>query len=278
MIAACSPRVMTDVFDFAPDKVLERVNLREQVAWCQPAGEEDTLMMAQDALRMGLVRSANPSPLEPFIGENLSRKIMVVGGGLTGMTAALEAARAGYETVLVEKEDNLGGYLKDVYRLPPCEPPYENLRDFSLEEMTAQVSSEPNVKVYTGAMVASVSGAPCLFDVEISQNGSTSSERVGAIVLATGSVPYDASRLTNLSYGTSPDIVTARDLEAMFKGGDVKKPSNGQPVGSVAFVLCAGSRDAGASAVLFVRVLRRIFEAGEVFQGGKPRDACLYFL
>ena len=243
VIAACSPRVMTDAFDFPPDKVLERVNLREQVAWCQPAGEEDTLMMAEDELRMGLVKVSESLPLEPFIAEDLSRKILVVGGGLTGMTAALEAAKAGYETVLVEKEDMLGGYMKDVYRLPPCDPPYESLQDFSLEEMTALISNEPNVKVYTGATMASVAGAPCLFDVEISRNGSTSSERVGAIVLATGSVPYDASKLSALSYGTSPDIITARDLEAMFKGGDVKKPSNGQPVGSVAFVLCAGSRD-----------------------------------
>ena len=243
VIAACSPRVMTDVFDFPPDKVLERVNLREQVAWCQPAGEEDTLMMAEDALRMGMVRLKESAPPEPFIAEDFSKKILVVGGGLTGMTAALEAARAGYETILVEKEEKLGGYVKDVYRLPPCDPPYENLRDFNLEDLTAKLSSEPGVKVYTGAMVASVSGAPCMFDVEIRQNGATSSERVGAIVLATGSVPYDASKLTSLSYGTSPDIITARDLEVMFKGGDVKRPSNGQPVGSVAFVLCAGSRD-----------------------------------
>ena len=243
LIAACSPRVMTDVFEFGPDKVLERVNLREQVAWCQPAGHEDTLMMAEDLMRMGLVKVGESLPLEPFIGEDLSKRILVVGGGLTGMTAALEAAKAGYETVLVEKEESLGGYLKDVYRLPPCEPPYESLRDFNLEEMSGQLSSEPKVKVYTGATVGSVSGAPCLFDVEISQNGTTSSERVGAIILATGSVPYDATKLTNLSYGSSSDIVTSRDLEKMFKSGDVKKPSNGQPVGSVAFVLCAGSRD-----------------------------------
>jgi quinone-modifying oxidoreductase subunit QmoB len=210
---------MSDVFDFGPDKVVERVNLREQVAWCQPAGEEDTLMMAQDALRMGLVKVSESQPLEPFVAEDLSRKILVVGGGLTGMTAALEAARAGYETVLVEKEETLGGYLKDVYRLPPCDPPYESLEDFNLEEMSSQLAGTPGVTIYTGAMVGSVSGAPCLFDVEIRQNGATKNERVGAIILATGSVPYDAAKLSNLSYGTTPDVITARDLEAMFKGG-----------------------------------------------------------
>ncbi len=242
VIAACSQRVMTDVFNFT-DKIIERVNLREQVAWSQPAGEEDTLMMAQDALRMGLVRARESEPPEPFISEDPSKRILVVGGGLTGMTAAVEAAKAGYEVVLVEKEEKLGGYLKDVYRLPACEPPYESLQEFNLDDMTASVATQPGVTIYTGATVASVSGSPCMFDVEIQQNGSTNPERAGSIILATGSVPYDASRLEHLCYGASADVITARDLEAMFKRGEVKRPSNGRPVESVAFILCAGSRD-----------------------------------
>ena len=243
VIAACSQRVMTDAFAFPQDKVIERVNLREQVAWTQPPGEEDTLMMAQDALRMGIVRLRDSEPPGPFIAENLSKRILVVGGGLTGMTAAKEAASAGYEIVLVEKEEKLGGYLNVVHRLPPSEPPYENLQEFNLEDMAASLATQPGVTVYTGARVASISGGPCMFDVEIQQNGSTNSERVGSIILATGAVPYDASKLAHLSYGTSADVITAMDLEAMFKSAEVKKPSNGQPVKSVAFILCAGSRD-----------------------------------
>lgn len=243
VIAACSQRVMTDVFAFPPDKIIERVNLREQVAWSQPAGEEDTLMMAQDALRMGLVRVRDSEPQDLFVVEDLSKRILVVGGGLTGMTASMEAASAGYEVVLVEKEEKLGGYLNGLHRLPPCEPPYESLQEFNLDDMTASLATQPGVTVYTGAGVQSVSGAPCMFDVEIQQNGSTNSERVGSIILATGSVPYDASRLGHLSYGASADVIAAWELEAMFKRAEVKRPSNGQPVTSVAFILCAGSRD-----------------------------------
>ncbi len=243
VIAACSPRVMTDVFTFPPDKLIERVNIREQVAWTQPAGEEDTLMMARDSLRMGIVKVRDSQPPGAFMAEDPSKRILVVGGGLTGMTAAKEAACAGYEVVLVEKEDKLGGWLNVVYRLPPIEPPYENLREFDLNDMATSLAGQPGVTVYTGAAVASVSGGPCMFDVEIGQNGSTKSERVGSIILATGSVPYNASKLQHLSYGSSVDIVTAGDLEAMFKKAEVKRPSNGQPVKSVAFVLCAGSRD-----------------------------------
>lgn len=243
VIAACSQRVMTDAFAFPQDKLIERVNLREQVAWTQPPGEEDTLMMAQDALRMGIVRVKESEPPGPFIAENLSKRILVVGGGLTGMTAAKEAASAGYEIVLVEKEEKLGGYLNVAHRLPPSEPPYENLQEFNLEEMAASLATQPGITVYTHARVGSISGGPCAFDVEIQQNGSINSERVGSIILATGSVPYDASKLAHLSYGASADVITAMDLEAMFKSAEVKKPSNGQPVKSVAFILCAGSRD-----------------------------------
>jgi len=243
VIAACSPRVMTDVFDFGVDKVSERVNLREQVVWSHPPNDEDTQMMAQDQLRMGITKAKEMQPPEPFMAEDLSKKILVVGGGLAGITAANEASKAGYEVVLVEKSDQLGGYLKEVHKLPPSQPPYEELRDFDLAALIGQVTSQTTIKSYTSAQIAKISGAPCMFDVQIQQNGNVADERVGAIVLATGSIPYDASKLEHLGYGKSEDVITAMVLESMFKSGEVKRPSNGQPVNSAAFILCAGSRD-----------------------------------
>ncbi len=243
VIAACSPRVMVDVFDFGPDKVVERVNLREQVVWTHPAGDEDTQMMAEDYLRMGLTKAQEMEPPVPFEGEDLSKRILVVGGGLTGLTASKEAAAAGYEVVLVEKSDTLGGYMKNVLKIPPLAPPYDSPQEFDLDGLISQVTENDKITVYTNARIEKISGAPCMFDVTIDQNGSQASERVGAIVLATGSVPYDPTKLEHLGYGQHADVITADQLEAMFKEGEVKRPSNGQPVGSVAFILCAGSRD-----------------------------------
>ncbi|NTW37845.1 MAG: CoB--CoM heterodisulfide reductase iron-sulfur subunit A family protein, partial [Syntrophobacteraceae bacterium] len=243
VIAACSPRVMTDAFTFELDRVVERVNLREQVAWCHPAGDEDTQMLAEDQLRMGITKANEMQPLTPFEAEDMSKRILVVGGGLTGMTAAVEAAKAGYEAVLVEKAGELGGYLNDVLKLPPSRPPYEELQENTLATLAEAVAGNPKITVYAGAQVASIAGAPCLFDVQVQQNGREVSERVGAIVMATGAVPYEAAKLAHLGYGTSPDVITASQLELMFKAGNVTRPSNGQPVSSVAFILCAGSRD-----------------------------------
>ena len=243
VIAACSPRVMYDVFDFGSDKVLERVNLREQVVWCHPPQDEDTQMLAEDQLRMGITKAQDMEPPDPFIAEDMNKRILVVGGGLTGLTAAKEAAKAGYEVVLVEKEKELGGYLKRIYKLPPATPPYEEPKDVGLEDLIGEVKSNDLIKVYTGATVESIEGAPCMFDVTIKQNGNGTTERVGAIVVATGSVPYNPENLEHLGYGKFDDVVTLQQVEEMFLNGEVKRPSNGQPVQSVAFILCAGSRD-----------------------------------
>jgi len=108
VVAACSHRVMVDVFDFE-GCIVDRVNIREQVAWSQKPGEEDTQMMAEDYLRMGLAKVAAMELPEPYTPEEeISRDILVVGGGLAGLTSALEASKAGYAVVLVEKETELG--------------------------------------------------------------------------------------------------------------------------------------------------------------------------
>jgi quinone-modifying oxidoreductase subunit QmoB len=122
VVAACSPRVMTDAFAF--DGVLtERVNLREHVVWSHEPNDEDTQMMAADYLRMGVARAGKAAIPEP-IDEEIDRTILVVGGGVTGMSAALDAARAGYQVVLVEKEAELGGWMRSFARqIPHASPP-----------------------------------------------------------------------------------------------------------------------------------------------------------
>ena len=117
VITACSHRVMYDAFNFE-SCIVDRVNIREQVVWCQKPGDEDTQMMAEDYLRMAMAKVDNMELPEPFKPEEeISRDILVVGGGLTGMTSALEAAKAGSSVVLVEKEAKLGGFQKNVEKI-----------------------------------------------------------------------------------------------------------------------------------------------------------------
>jgi quinone-modifying oxidoreductase subunit QmoB len=244
VVAACSPRVMQDVFNFGPSVVLDRVNLREQVVWCQPAGEEDTQMMAEDYLRMGITKVGDMQPLEPFQPEEeMSKRLLVVGGGLAGITAATGAAKAGAEVVLVEKQAELGGWMNKVFKQAPLQHPYTDLEDVDIADRVKAVEEDANIKVYTKATMEKIEGAPCLFTAHIKQNGNVVTEQVGAIVVATGAVPYDASNLSSLGFGQCENVVTNATIEELALKGKITRPSDGQPVKSAAFILCAGSRD-----------------------------------
>jgi quinone-modifying oxidoreductase subunit QmoB len=242
VIAACSPRMKTDAFVFSPEVVLDRVNLREHVVWCQKPQDEDTQMLAEDYLRMGIVRAQKMEPPEP-VSEPVSGKLLVVGGGITGLTAALEAAAAGYEVVLVEKQAQLGGFVATLRNRFPTEPPYEALATDGLAYKMQSALYHPKIKVFTSARILKTEGQPGMFDVTIETPKTTSTVRVGAIVMATGWKPYDATKLTHLGYGLSRNVVTNVELEKMAAAGPIVRPSDGRPVEDVLFVQCAGSRD-----------------------------------
>lgn len=255
LIAGCSPRAKMDVFIFDQNIFLERVSLREQVVWCHPANDEDTQMLAEDYIRMGCARAqraAVPEPYEPGVsqargmpepykpGEEISKDIMVVGGGITGMTAALEVAKAGYTIHLIEKESVLGGMLNKLNKLYPKTPPYRDLQDTGIEEKVKAVEANPKISVHMGAEVEKTEGSPGLFDVTLNTGDKF---RVGAIIQATGFKPYDASKLGHLGYGKSPNVITNLEMEKLAQTGRINRPSDGKEVQSVAFIQCAGQRD-----------------------------------
>ncbi|WP_066634565.1 FAD-dependent oxidoreductase [Desulfolucanica intricata] len=243
VIAGCSSRVKYDVFNFGPEVLVERVNLREQVVWTHPADDEDTTMLAEDYLRMGMVKAKAAEIPTPYVLDEPSKDILVIGGGLTGMTSAIEAAKAGYRVVLVEKESELGGWMAGLYKQAPLKQPFNNIEENCIEALAAEVQSNSNIKVYTSAKVAKTAGGPGMFDITIEQNGNEVAERVGSIILATGAVPYDASNLGHLGFGKCQNVITQAQFEELAKKGAIARPSDGKEVERVAFIQCAGSRD-----------------------------------
>jgi quinone-modifying oxidoreductase subunit QmoB len=242
VLAACSPRMKTSAFAFDAKVVVERVNLREHVTWCQPANDEDTQMLAEDYLRMGIVKAQKaevPAPLS----ETVSRKLLVVGGGVTGMTAALEAAEAGYEVVLVEKEPQLGGFVAGLKARFPGEPPYDQAVKDGIGATVQAVTYHPKIQVLTSAKIESTEGQPGMFRAKVKTDAGTTEVVAGAIVMATGWKPYDATKLGHLGYGASPDVITNVELEWMAAAGPIVRPSDGRKPDSVLFIQCAGSRD-----------------------------------
>ena len=243
VVAACSPRVFPELFDFGKDVLVDRTPLREQVAWCHPAGEEDTQALADDYVRMGVARLKATEPPEPLI-EEISKDILVVGGGMTGLTAAKAAADAGYKVTLVEKEACLGGWATKFKKVFPKTPPYRDLQDSGVVDLVQQIESHSNITIHKSTEVANTVGQPGKFAVELTNGGQSKELTVGSIVLATGWKPYEAEKLTHLGYGASPDVITNIAMEEMVSNGGIKRPSTGKAVDSVAFIQCAGSRDA----------------------------------
>ena len=242
VIAACSSRVNYDVFEYGPSILLERTNLREQITWCHPANDEDTQMMAEDSLRISLAKAKHIQLPESYVGENMVKTILVVGGGLSGITAALESAKAGYKSVLVEKSPVLGGWMNGLYKQAPFKAPYDVPETVDIAERIKELEAHPDVTVYTGAEIKEIAGAPGMFDVTISQDGTTISERIGSVILATGAVPYDATKLENLGYDKYENVITGQKMEELAKKGKIVRP-DGKEVQSIAFIQCAGSRD-----------------------------------
>jgi quinone-modifying oxidoreductase, subunit QmoB len=242
VVAACSPRAKVSEFSFNSGTVTERVSLREHVTWTHAANDEDTQMLAEDCLRMGIVKAQKTGPLDPSLLA-LSKTILVVGGGITGITAAMEVADAGYEVILVEKDKELGGPLGRVHMHYPTRAPYTDLVENGLKDKILKVGSHPKITVYTSSTIARTTGQPGAFDVTLRNATHTYEYRVGAIILATGWKPYNASKLVHLGYGISPDVVTNEQFDKLASVGPLVRPSDGKPVESVLFVQCAGSRD-----------------------------------
>ena len=239
VIAACSQRVNFDVFSTESLNVdaVERVNIRELVAWSKPANEEETQMLAEDYVKMGIARAENTEPPSRPT-KAVAKTILVVGGGISGITAALEAADAGHEVVLVEKQPALGGWMVQLHKMFPTRAPYRELEEVDIEARIQRVNEHPGIKVFTSAQIKEISGEPGDFAGVIEQeNGNAASVKAGAIVLATGWQPHeDAAKIKELGYGTYQNVITNVMLEAMAKTGNIARPSDGRKAKRVVFI------------------------------------------
>ncbi|HSO59666.1 MAG TPA: FAD-dependent oxidoreductase, partial [Desulfobacterales bacterium] len=185
VLAACSPRVLYDTFRF-DGCIVERVNLREQVVWSHPRSnwaaptaeqkDDETFidhvqMMASDYLKMALAKVKKIELPTAFKLETLCRKILVIGGGITGISAALDAAKTGYEVTIVEKEPALGGNAAKWRKQLPTEHPYEKSMAPVIQAKIKELASFPNIQVKTATVVARIAGQPGDFTVTFKKPG-----------------------------------------------------------------------------------------------------------
>jgi len=241
VVGACSGRHLTGLFDFE-NVYTERANLREGVAWTHEPGDEDTQMLAEDVVRISMGKCKFATRPEGETVE-VNNRILVIGGGVAGLSAALNACLTGKEVVLVEKEKELGGFTSNLHKIFPRDLELEAYREPDVPPMIEQVKGNDKITVYLDATVGRIEGAPANFDVTINNGSEKTNVKVDSIVVAAGWTPYDANKLGHLGYGKLTNVVTNVEFEQMAKEGKLARPSNGKAPESVLFVQCAGSRD-----------------------------------
>jgi heterodisulfide reductase subunit A2 len=256
VVAACSPAMHETTFRRTVSSAgmnpyrCESANIREQVSWVHQKNTEAATRKAISISRSIAEKVVGNTQLEPMILP-LTRKALVIGGGIAGMQASLDIAEAGYPVVLVEREDRLGGNMA---RLSGTYLNFDTAPDF-LKKKIEVVENHPNIQVITRAGVKEVSGYVGNFKARIEANEATHNGAgegevttfnmdIGAIIVATGWQPFEQEHLVEYGGGTIPDVIDALDFEQMLTaGGEIRRPSDGTTPKEVVFVQCAGSRD-----------------------------------
>jgi heterodisulfide reductase subunit A len=235
VVASCTPRTHEPLFRETMREaglnpyLFEMANIRDQCSWVHSSSPEVATQKATELVRMAIARSRLLSSLE---GGTLAvdQKGLVIGGGLSGMTAALALANQGFKVHLVERADRLGGHLYDVHY---------TLEDINVAGLTAdlikRVREHKNIDVYLSTDVAEVKGHIGEFHATLSGKGGKSEVTAGAIIVATGA---DKAQTTKFLAGTSPNVTTQVDLEQRIH--EDRLPAG---MKNVVMIQCAGSRD-----------------------------------
>jgi quinone-modifying oxidoreductase, subunit QmoB len=244
LIAACGEGTKDEVFRPEEGMHVERMNIRELVAWAMEPNEEDTVMAAEDYIRMGYAGLKQMPVIRPFILDGISDDILVVGGGVAGLKAAIDGAEAGYTVHLVERTGVLGGRALQWTQQIPFDRPFGELRDPAVKELVKQVEGLENIHVHLNSTIERIDGQPGAFEVKLTGTSGLKVTgdlnkllRVGSIVSAMGWKPYKPESGSFYGLGEVPGVMTSVELEAAVMEGSLAR------LESVLFVQCAGSRD-----------------------------------
>ncbi len=170
-------------------------------------------------------------------------KVLVLGGGVSGMQTSLDLSEMGHRVYLVEKEIELGGNLRKLYKVFPANAKAEEL----LNNFKEKIEKRKEISVLLDSTLIKVTEKKLAFEVVIDISGNYNTFDVDTIVLATGFVPYDPREKMEYGYSRYRDVVSSIDLEIMMKERKLARRSNSQKPKSVTFVQCVGFRDAKAN-------------------------------
>ena len=243
VVASCTPRTHEPLFRETLREaglnpyLFEMANIRDQCSWVHSAAPDAATQKAIELVKMSIARAQAP---EPLFGESLAvvQNGLVIGGGLSGMTAALALADQGFKVALIEKSGALGGQMLNVHSVLEDDDPY-----FFTANLLYRTQNHRNIKVYLESEVTKVNGHIGKFAVTVSERGKGNGQgeitktdiSCGAIIVATGAEP---AKTGEFLYGESENVLTQVELEKRlhedrFAGG----------AKNIVMIQCAGSRN-----------------------------------
>ena len=195
VVAACSPRTHEPLFRETLEAaglnkyLFEQANIRNQDSWVHADDPVAATQKAEDAVRMAVAKA---SLLEPLTEAHLNilPKAMVIGGGVSGMNAALELAKQGFETHLVERDNALGGNA----RMLRLSAKGEDIQDY-LVKLTARVDAEPLIHVHLGSTLKKVDGFVGNFETTLASDKGEELVEHGATIICIGRWRIQAHRV-----------------------------------------------------------------------------------
>jgi len=170
--------------------------------------------------------------------------VLVVGSGIAGMQASLDLADFGHKVFLLEKDDELGGNLKNLSEISSTQ---QNASDV-ISAYSNKIETRSSITVMMRTEILDFNGSFPKFLASVRIPNGTRDLTVNAVILATGLQPYDPSSPKEYGYGRFKDVLTSIELERMLKEGRFFRPSDHQKPESAVFIQCVGSRDCNVNA------------------------------
>jgi len=237
IVAACTPRTHEPLFQKSlrdaglNPYLLEMTNIREQCSWVHMNEPEKATEKAKKLISMTVAKTGLLQPIQeaeiPVI-----QKALVLGGGIAGMVASLSLADQGYDTVLVEKEPVLGGYLHKVYyTVEGIDIPY------ILNELTNKIKNHSKIKVYTGSTLEKLSGYVGSYESEIKTPEESIKFSHGVIIVTIGADEYKPQ---SYHYGKDKHVLTQSELEKKLSESTKNDILDGE---TFVMIQCVESRD-----------------------------------
>jgi heterodisulfide reductase subunit A len=250
VIAACSPAMHEVTFRRAVAAgglnpyLCEIANIREQCSWVHKDREAAT-NKAVALIRTSVEKLRYNEELVPLT-FSLTKRALIIGGGIAGLTASLDIAKAGYPVVLLERKPFLGGKMRNLSGLYLNFDAAPDLINSRIEE----VENHPLITVITQAELEEIEGFVGNFTARIGESNTSQLINVGAIVVTTGYDLYPLEKLGEYGGGRYPDVIDSLSFEELLSpygptGGEIRRPSDGAIPKEVVFIQCAGSRDVG---------------------------------